>query len=366
MTTNRTTMRAIVLEAPGPPEALRITEIPIPTPRPGEVLIKVEAFGLNRSERHTRLGLADGVTFPRVLGIEATGTVSACPDGEHEVGQQVAALMGGMGRTFDGGYAEYTCVPVRQTVPFESSLDWAILGAVPEMLQTSYGSLTIGLDAKLGQSLLIRGGTSSIGMATTVLAKRLGMTVLSTTRHPERADTLRGIGVDHVLVDEEDVATRARRLFPEGVDARSNSSGPRRYPTPCGRHGSTGSCASPGCCPTSGPFATSTRSSTSRAASGSPPTAETPPTFPPRCCRTSSSRSRRVTPTCRSTASTALTTSPAHPPTWKPGARPTNSSSGRDTGDAGARAHHRGARIFGLGFEFGWATATPLRPKEIR
>lgn len=64
-------MRAVVLDAPGPPEALQVRELPIPIPRPGEVLIKVEAFGLNRSELHTRLGLADGVTFPRVLGIEA-------------------------------------------------------------------------------------------------------------------------------------------------------------------------------------------------------------------------------------------------------------------------------------------------------
>ncbi len=79
----------------------------MPAPQAGEVLVKVEAFGLNRSELHTRLGLADGMTF-RVLGIEATGTVAACPGGEHNVGQQVAALMGGMGRTFDGGYAEAT------------------------------------------------------------------------------------------------------------------------------------------------------------------------------------------------------------------------------------------------------------------
>ncbi len=109
--TARTTMRAVVLDAPGPPEALQVRELPIPIPRPGEVLIKVEAFGLNRSELHTRLGLADGVTFPRVLGIEATGTVAECPGAEFAIGQQVAALMGGMGRTFDGGYAEYTCVP---------------------------------------------------------------------------------------------------------------------------------------------------------------------------------------------------------------------------------------------------------------
>jgi NADPH:quinone reductase-like Zn-dependent oxidoreductase len=219
MATIPNTMRAVVLDAPGLPDALHVRELPVPTPGAGEVLIKIEAFGLNRSELHTRLGLADGVTFPRVLGIEATGTVAACPAGEYTVGQHVAALMGGMGRTYDGGYAEYTCVPVRQVVPFTSSLDWATLGAVPEMLQTSHGSLTIGLDAQPGQSILIRGGTSSIGMATAVLAKRLGMTVLSTTRNPDRADALRHIGVDHVLVDDGNIADQARRIIPEGVDA---------------------------------------------------------------------------------------------------------------------------------------------------
>jgi NADPH2:quinone reductase len=211
-------MKAVVLDAPGPPDALQIRDLPIPTPRPGEVLIKVEAFGLNRSELHTRLGLAVGVTFPRVLGIEATGTVAACPGGEFRVGQQVATMMGGMGRTFDGGYAEYTCVPARQVVPFTSNLDWATLGAVPEMLQTAYGSLTIGLDAQPGQSILIRGGTSSVGMATAELARRLDMIVLSTTRNPGKIEALRRIGADHVLIDDGQIADRVRNILPSGVD----------------------------------------------------------------------------------------------------------------------------------------------------
>jgi NADPH:quinone reductase len=211
-------MKAVVLDAPGPPEALQIRDVPIPTPRPGQVLIKVEAFGLNRSELHTRLGLAVGVTFPRVLGIEATGTVAGCPGGEFRVGQQVATMMGGMGRTFDGGYAEYTCVPARQVVPFTSNLDWATLGAVPEMLQTAYGSLTIGLDAQPRQSILIRGGTSSVGMATTVLAKGLNMTVLSTTRSPGKIGALAQIGADHVLIDDGQIADRVRDILPGGVD----------------------------------------------------------------------------------------------------------------------------------------------------
>jgi NADPH:quinone reductase-like Zn-dependent oxidoreductase len=213
-------MRAVVLDAPGPPEALVLRELPVPTPAAGQVLIRVRAFGLNRSELHTRLGLAGpDVTFPRVPGIEATGVVAACPGGEFAEGHQVMAMMGGMGRSYDGGYAEYTVVPASQVLPFSSALDWATLGAVPEMLQTAYGSLTVGLDARPGQSLLVRGGTSSIGLATAVLAKRLGMTVLSTTRSAARADALRAVGVDHVLVDDGQVARQVREIAPDGVDA---------------------------------------------------------------------------------------------------------------------------------------------------
>ena len=213
------TMRAVVLDGPGPPEALQIRQLPIPDPGPGWVLIRVKAFGLNRSELHTRLGLAEGVTFPRVLGIEAAGVVAACPGGEFAVGRQVVAMMGGMGRVFDGGYAEYTCVPVSQVISFTSDLDWSTIGAVPEMLQTANGSLTVGLDAQPGQTLLIRGGTSSIGMATAGLAKNRGMTVLSTTRNPTKTQALEAIGVDHVIIDTGTIATDVRAIVPDGVHA---------------------------------------------------------------------------------------------------------------------------------------------------
>src|SRR3954465_12487884 len=212
------TMRAIVLDAPGPADALTIREVAVPTPAAGWVLIEVKAFGVNRSELHTRQGLASGVTFPRVLGIEAAGVVARCPGGEFAVGQQVVTMMGGMGRTFDGGYAEYTCVPASQVIPFTSDLDWSILGAVPEMLQTAFGSLTVGLDAQPGQSILIRGGTSSVGMAAAVLAKQGDVTVLSTTRPASKTAALTNIGVDHVLVDDGNVAARVRGIFPAGVD----------------------------------------------------------------------------------------------------------------------------------------------------
>lgn len=184
----------------------------MPAAREGWVRIKIEAFGLNRSELHTRLGLAEGVVFPRVPGIECAGV-------DMDTGQRVVAMMGGMGRVFDGGYAEYTLVPESCVIPVNTNLPWEVLGALPEMLQTSYGSLTVGLDAQPGQTLLIRGGTSSVGMATAALAKDIGMTVIATTRRPERADHLREHGVDHVVVDAGEIAGAVREIVPSGVDA---------------------------------------------------------------------------------------------------------------------------------------------------
>ncbi|MDI2130372.1 zinc-binding dehydrogenase [Yinghuangia seranimata] len=216
-------MRAVVLSGPGPVENLAVTELPVPEPRPGWVRIAVKAFGLNRSELHTRLGLAVGVTFPRVPGIEAVGVVDAVDPADAASGlvpgQRAATMMGNMGREYDGGYAEFTLVPVGQVVPFDSELPWDVLGAVPETLQTAYGSLTTGLDLAAGQSFLVRGGTSALGFAATALAKDIGATVLATTRRPERADALRAQGVDHVLVDDGRIAPQVRELFPAGVDA---------------------------------------------------------------------------------------------------------------------------------------------------
>jgi NADPH2:quinone reductase len=221
--TPRCTMRAVVLSQPGGPENLVLSTVPLPRARPGWVRIAVRAFGLNRSELHTRLGLSQGVSFPRVLGIEAVGVIDELPEGESDGGlsrgQQVATMLGGMGRVFDGGYAEYVIVPRRQVIPFDSTLPWAVLGAVPETLQTAHGSLTIGLDLQRGQTLLIRGGTSALGLAATTLAKDRGATVLATTRQPERAAALRAQGVDHVIIDDGQVARAVRAIAPEGVDA---------------------------------------------------------------------------------------------------------------------------------------------------
>lgn len=181
---------------PGSPEVLRIRELPVPHPQPRQVLIQVKASGLNRSELHFRQGLAASGTFPRVPGIEATGIVAAAPGGEFAPGTQVVTMMGGMGRAFDGGYAEYVLVPAAQVTGFTSALPREQIGAVPEMLQTAYGPLTTGVRAQPGQSLLIRGGTSSVGMALIVLAKRHGLAVYATTRREQARARLESLGAE--------------------------------------------------------------------------------------------------------------------------------------------------------------------------
>jgi len=212
------TMRAVVVHQPGGPEALSVRNVPIPVPERGWVLIRVEAFGLNRSELHFRSGVASTGSFPRIPGIEAVGTVADAPGGEFPVGTKVAAMMGGMGRAFDGGYAEYVAVPAGIVVPFTSSLGWDVLGAVPEMLQTAAGSLRVGLEAVDGQSILIRGGTSSIGLALATLGAMRGMTVYSTTRNPDSRELLEAAGATHVIIDDGDVAAKVREIAPGGVD----------------------------------------------------------------------------------------------------------------------------------------------------
>lgn len=220
-TTTRTmakTMRAAVIRAPGGPEVLQIETIPIPTPTTGRVLIRVKACGMNRSELFTRQGHSPGVKFPRVLGIEACGLVEECPGGEFKKGQIVATAMGRIGRAFDGGYAEYTCPPVGNVVPIKTELDWKVLGAVPEMLQTAYGSLFTALKLQKGDKLLVRGGTSSVGLAAAAIAKNHGATVAGTTRKAGRDELLKGSGCDHVIIDNGKVQEEVRKIWPDGAD----------------------------------------------------------------------------------------------------------------------------------------------------
>ena len=204
------TMKAAVVHEGGGPEVLKIEEIPVPQPKAGEVLIRVKAFGVNRSEMFTRQGHSPGVKFPRVLGIEAVGVVEEAPGGEFAKGAMVATAMGGLGRDINGGYAEYTCVPATHMQAIKTKLSWETLGAIPEMLQTAWGSLFKSLRLKSGERLLVRGGTTSVGLAAAAIAKKQGAFVASTTRNRDREQLLRESGADEVFVDDGKIAEQVR------------------------------------------------------------------------------------------------------------------------------------------------------------
>lgn len=213
------TMKAIVVHRPGGPEVLRLETIPIPQPQLGWVRIRIRAFGLNRAELFTRAGDSGAaVKFPRVIGIECVGEVDLDPSGEIRSGQKVAAMMGGMGRAFDGSYAEFTVVPRASVLQIQTELDWPDFAALPEMFQTASGSLQA-LRVTEDKTILIRGGTSSVGMAAAALARNLGLHVIATTRRAEREYALKDNGADQVLIDSGGPLNRSLRAIKEdGVD----------------------------------------------------------------------------------------------------------------------------------------------------
>ena len=211
-------MQAIRVHRPGGPEVLEIEEVPVPEPRAGWVRIRVKAFGLNRSELYTRQGHSPSVRFPRVLGIECVGVVDDAGGTDLAVGQTVAALMGEMGRAYDGGYAEYTLIPRAHVLPVRTDLPWDVLAALPETWLTAWGSLVDAMEIRAGQTLLVRGGTSSVGMAAASLARHRGLRVIATTRDPAKADALRQNGADDVVSDTGRIAEEVMRRVPNGVD----------------------------------------------------------------------------------------------------------------------------------------------------
>ena len=210
-------MRAIVRQEYGGPEQLVIRDFPDPDPLPGHAVIEVKAFGVNHAETYMRKGEWGDVA--KVSGIECVGTVKACPSGEFAPGQKVAALMGGMGRTINGSYAEYTRVPTSNVAPIASELLWEDLAAIPESYATAWTCLHGNLNLTAGQTLVIRGATSSLGQAALNIAAQAGAHVIATTRNRQRIPKLEELGAHRVELEAPDLSRRIREIAPEGVDA---------------------------------------------------------------------------------------------------------------------------------------------------
>ncbi len=201
----------------GGPEVLEVRELADPVPDEGEVLIRVRAFGLNHADTYMRTGVwSFGIP---VLGIEAAGTVEQDPSGKLPEGTSVVAIVGGMARTRNGSYAELVTVPAANVVAVETDLSWPELAAIPEVYATAWVALHGNLALEPGQSILIRGATSSVGQAAVNLAADHGATVIATTRHPAHEAQLREIGAQEVLIDDGQIAEQVRGARPGGVDA---------------------------------------------------------------------------------------------------------------------------------------------------
>jgi NADPH2:quinone reductase len=197
-------MRAIILEKFGGLDSLVYADIPEPEPQTGHVVIQIKAFGINHAEMHMRRG--EWAEAARVSGIECVGIVRSCPGGEFPVGAKVAALMGGLGRTINGSYAEYTRAPVSNVALIEADLPWAELAAIPETFATAWTCLFRNLEISTGQLLVIRGATSSFGQSALKLAVNAGARVIATTRSRDRFAMLERLGAGRCEIERPDLS----------------------------------------------------------------------------------------------------------------------------------------------------------------
>jgi NADPH2:quinone reductase len=210
-------MRAIVIKQYGGPEMLAIEPRPAPEPKPGHVVIAVKAFGLNHAEIYFRRGAWGDVA--EISGIECVGVVESDPDGGFIPGQKVMAMVGGMGRSIDGSYAERVRLPSRNVVAIQSDLPWEELAAIPESYATAWTALDGNLALATGQTIVIRGATSALGQAAVNIAAHLGAHVIATTRNPARAPMLQKLGAQAVLMEVPALSAGVLERNPQGIDA---------------------------------------------------------------------------------------------------------------------------------------------------
>jgi putative PIG3 family NAD(P)H quinone oxidoreductase len=196
----------IVAGGKGPAEALRLETVATPEPKPGEILIAVRAAGVNRPDLLQRLGAYPPPPgAPDTLGLEVAGEVVRGA-GRWQAGDQVCALLGG------GGYAEYAACDARHALPIPPGLDLLQAAALPETVFTVYANVFEHGALKTGETLLLHGATSGIGVAAIQMAKAAGARVIATGRGADKAAAAQALGAD-VAVDAtaEDFAEACKR-----------------------------------------------------------------------------------------------------------------------------------------------------------
>ncbi|PWT96881.1 MAG: alcohol dehydrogenase [Candidatus Melainabacteria bacterium] len=199
-------MRAIVLNGFGGLETLEIKELPDPQPKAGQVLIAVKGFGVNHAETHMRKG--EWAEAAEVSGIECVGEVVVAPGGEFKPADKVAAFMGGLGRTINGSYAELTVAPVTNVVKVVTNLPWEELAVIPESYATAWTCLYGNLQIEKGQTLVLRGATSSLGQAALNIAANAGLNVIATTRNKARFEKLLELGAKRPELEGPELSMR--------------------------------------------------------------------------------------------------------------------------------------------------------------
>ncbi|MCR5076733.1 MAG: zinc-binding dehydrogenase [Prevotella sp.] len=209
-------MKAIVIDRCCKAEELKLSEVPVPKVIPGWVLVRIHAVGLNHSEAILRMYEADReyIHTPIIPGIECAGEIADASDSSFRTGDRVVALMGGMGRSFNGSYAEYALLPARNVMKADTDLDWLSLAAVPETYFTAYGSLKECLMLNLGDTLLVRGATSTVGQAAIQLGKAMGAWVIAACRRESSFQEMMQIGADECVKDDGNLASTTFRHRP--------------------------------------------------------------------------------------------------------------------------------------------------------
>ncbi len=208
-------MKAILVKEIGGAENLIISEYQKPESKDGFVLIQNKAFGINRAEIYMRKG-EWGETHD-IIGIGLAGIIESDPSNTFVKGQKVVSFVGGLARDYGGSYAEYVSIPLENIIPVETNLPWNELAAIPETFATAWAVLNWGLQVKKGQLILVRGGTSTVGLASIILAKQMGLIVFATSRSTEKFDILKQYGADYTILDDGEIVNTIKKIVPNGV-----------------------------------------------------------------------------------------------------------------------------------------------------